>query len=395
LLTGLGRGLTGAALLLWLSGCQILFGDFSIEESAPIADPEPLGASCEPNTFRCTGEHLETCAPDRHSWERVESCPSAGACDPTAAACRACTTGEWACNGPTPQRCDAGTWIPSAACASAALCRVSTDRSVAGCSAPVCKPPGGHECRGALLLRCSEGQDRVVLADRCTSSETCDAAHADAQAAALGWGTCRESMPEPCEGDGSCTAPACAVPGEVRCVSEVLTLLEACGNARRWMPRGSGPCESQALCSAEAARCLAPACELYERRCFGQVYQICSSDLTRWVDDVTCAANEACTLTGCAPRACENDAFRCNGPSRERCVDNRWLPVHRCATAALCNDAGACDEPICGGELGDYRCQGESLEQCTRGRDGWETRPCPGGCVIDQGVPICNDVQMP
>jgi hypothetical protein len=244
------------------------------------------------------------------------------------------------------------------------------------------------------LLRCSDGQEGLVLADRCTSSATCDAPSADAQAAALGWGTCLESVPEPCEGDGSCTAPACAAPGEVRCASEYLTLLEACGNARRWTPRA--PCASQALCSVEAARCLAPACELYERRCFGQVNQICSGDLARWVDDLTCAANEVCTATGCLPRACENDDFRCNGPSLERCADNRWLPVHRCATAALCNDAGACVAPTCGRELGDYRCEGEMLQRCAPERNGWsDFRPCPGGCRIVGGVPICDDVQMP
>jgi hypothetical protein len=244
------------------------------------------------------------------------------------------------------------------------------------------------------LLRCSEAQERLVLADRCTSAATCDAAQADAQAVALGWGTCVESVPEACESDASCTSQACAAPGEVRCMSEDLTLLQACGNAQRWTAHGA--CATQALCSAEVARCLAPACEPYERRCFGQVNQICSADLSRWVDDLTCAAHELCTPAGCAPAVCTNDGFRCNGPSLERCSDNRWVAVHRCATAALCNAAGSCAEPECGAELGDYRCQRDSLEQCAPGRDGWNFfKDCPGGCRIESGVPICNDAQMP
>jgi hypothetical protein len=391
LATASGRGLFGAALLLLLSSCQLLFGDFELDESRPAPSFGPLGTGCEPNTFRCVGERLETCAPDRTSYELVESCSSAALCDPTAAACRPCTPGEWACNGATPASCDsAGQWVPGVSCASAALCRVSPARTSAACIAPSCDYPGAHDCRGDLLLRCAEGLDRLVLADRCTSAATCDPALADAQAATSGWGTCVESLPEACESDGSCTQPSCEATGAVRCVAEDLTLLEACGNAGRWTTRAA--CDAAALCSEDAARCLEPACSVGETRCLGQVHQTCSSDRTRWVSDRTCASNQLCVPTGCAPATCTSDTFRCNGPSLERCADNRWVAMNRCATAALCSVTGACLEPMCGGELGDFRCRGSSLEQCAAGRDAWtDFRYCAGGCRIEGGVPICDD----
>ncbi len=389
--TAPGRGLFGAAVLFLVPSCQLLFGDFELDESRPAPAPSPVGTSCEPNTFRCEGERLETCAPDRGSYELVASCGGAQLCDPTAAACRACIPGEWACNAAIPLSCDgAGQWVAGVSCASAALCRVSSARTSATCIPPSCAYPGAHECRGDLLLRCAEAQDRLVLADRCASDATCDAALADAQAAATGWGTCVQSAPEACESDGSCTQPSCGAAGEVRCVAEDLTLLEACSNALRWTTRSA--CAAESLCSEDAARCLTPACAAGETRCLGQVHQTCSGDLSRWVNGRTCAANEVCVPTGCAPATCLGDTFRCNGPSLERCSDNRWVPVHRCATAALCSIAGTCAEPICGGELGDFRCRGASLEQCAPGRDLWtDFRYCAGGCRIDGGVPICDD----
>jgi hypothetical protein len=388
--TALRRGLLGAALVLSVSSCQLLFGDFELEQ-APAVEPAPLRNACEPNAFRCNAARLETCAPDRGAYALVADCGTTDLCDPTAAACRACTPGEWACNGATPMSCDSGgRWISSAPCASAALCRVAADRTLADCTPPTCAVPGAHECRGELLLRCSDAQDRLELADRCTSAATCDAAKADAQAAVSGWGTCVESAPEPCESDASCTGEACSTPGEVRCVTDDGTLFEACGNAGRWTTRSA--CATEGLCSAEARRCLAPACEVGEQRCLGQVHQTCASDLSRWIDDETCKNGTICVLTGCAEASCTNDTFRCNGPSLERCASNQWIPVHRCATATLCSIAGTCGVPKCGAELGDFHCNGTSLEQCAPGRDRWtDFRYCPGGCRLESGVPICDE----
>jgi hypothetical protein len=241
------------------------------------------------------------------------------------------------------------------------------------------------------LLRCNAGLDGFTLVDRCTSAATCDAAAADAQAADVGAGTCVESVPESCDpGLGTCETESCALAGLLRCVRGDLTVLERCGNDGRWTV--SEACATGALCSETAGRCLAPACDLGEARCLGQVFQRCSDDLTRWLDADHCGPSESCTATGCSSEPCVEAAPRCNGPSLEVCTNGRFEPRQRCATAALCDGvAGTCGEPACGAELGDYRCTGTSLERCVPGRTGWaDFRYCPGGCAIESGVPVCK-----
>jgi hypothetical protein len=451
----------GASMLVVASGCQVVLGDFAVDDAKPVA--AVLGDVCEPDAVRCTGERLETCSPDRQAWDLRELCASADQCDPGAAACRACTPGEWACSDSTLESCDATQhWQVQATCSSPELCSVKADRTAGSCGQLVCDP-GAHRCDGNRLLRCTSGGEKLTLVERCASAELCDAASADAQATqagrggclppACGLGTfacdgatlerCRDDQtdwqplatcadaascnplagncssctpgdqvcsgadllrcgaagfelvatcgaPELCDsGAGRCQPPECHAIGAVRCVTiKDLTSLEECGPDGRWTAREA--CETSALCSASAARCLAPACQLGATRCLGAVHQVCSEDLTRWVADQTCVSGQTCTPAGCEPAGCVEGDYRCNLASLERCVAGAWVAQNRCATAALCNvGTRQCDEPLCGDELGDFECKNQILRQCTPGREAWtEFLTCTGQRPVCDADPV-------
>src|SRR6187399_3237863 len=119
-------------------GCQAILGDFAIvpESNEPQSG---LGTACEPSELRCDGPTLEACAADRRGFTALMECASAGQCDASAGACRACFPGEAACNGGIQQVCNVSRELEFVGdCTSAALCRLAGDRSSASCSSAVC-----------------------------------------------------------------------------------------------------------------------------------------------------------------------------------------------------------------------------------------------------------------
>jgi hypothetical protein len=107
------------------------------------------------------------------------------------------------------------------------------------------------------------------------------------------------------------------------------------------------------------------ACSVGQTRCFGNSFERCSNDLLGWQVVEQCADNETCSLDGCQSQACSPGAFRCNDVYLEQCTDAGWQRQNRCATRALCNaENGVCDQPMCGGTLGDFNCLGQSLQKC-------------------------------
>ena len=336
--------------------CQVAADRRSGSCRTPACDP--------PGALRCDGAKLERCAEGRDRWEPLALCATPELCDPAAAsqaqatgqppACRtpACEGGGFSCNGATLQQCGPGRerFVDVAACGAPELCSAARE-SCGACT------PGEVECNGRELRRCGEAALWEPVAV-CASTAHCNA------------------------GAARCEQPQCSEPGRMRC-SVDLPLLEECSDELTWKQRAV--CANAALCSAEAGRCLPPACSVGETRCRGYAYQRCSDDRTRFVDVETCSASEICDVArGCAPGPCEDGSVRCNGARLERCAGGAYRPELVCATAALCDPAAGCQEPVCGGALPAFECRGAILRECPPSRDRWiEFLTCPEGSICD------------
>lgn len=66
-------------------------------------------ATCIPNEFRCTGVHLERCAEDGQSYEKVKDCENAALCKASLGECTeaACVADKYVCEGDVLQKCKA------------------------------------------------------------------------------------------------------------------------------------------------------------------------------------------------------------------------------------------------------------------------------------------------
>lgn len=348
----------------------VLKGDRSLATCSP--------AACNPGDFWCDGNRLRTCAPERDHWTLVARCASAALCDKASAADQVahggaptcltplCLPGTFACDGATPQRCsaDQNAWEPLAPCADPASCN-ATDGS---CNPA---PDGTFACSGADLAQ--KKADGFATLEHCDSPFLCDPAV------------------------GQCRASDCGAPGTLRCNTTQLTL-EECAPDGSWVAREV--CDSAALCSVAERRCFRAACAVGGTRCVGQDFQVCSDDLTHWQTQTTCSDDETCGEGGCEQQAGCTGGARCVETSAEVCSGGRWLPRLRCPTAGLCVKAsGICNEPMCGGPLGDSLCTSdERLLTCPPDRTKWNTAmPCVAPtafCDPDPraggGAPMCT-----
>ncbi len=384
------RRLFGATILLLSTGCQLVLGDFTLEGTP--STPVELGSACAPNTYRCTDNHLETCAPNRSEWTSVADCASADDCDPTAGTCRTCAFGEFACNGATLQTCDAsGHWQTQATCDSAELCHVAVDRKSgtappkSECAPSPCPPGDGHSCMGNRLERCSKGRDQLLLVDRCGSAALCDVAKADAQTAAGELGTCQPT---------SCHFGQFACDGAT---------LERCNDDQNgWTPLAT--CPDAGSCNPLSGDCTP--CSSGDTACSGRDLLRCGTDGFSRV--TTCTAVELCNA---AQGRCDKPA--CSVPGTVRCVsgeptqleecgnDLRWSTREACASAALCSETERrCLPPACG--PGETRCVAQDLQDCSADASHWAlNRTCapnevcdPSGCLpapCTEGSTRCNE----
>ena len=339
-----------------------------------------VSAICQPGAFLCDGNRLRTCAPEGDHWTLVARCASGPLCDEDSAAEQAargvaptclaplCLPGTFACDGATPERCNAdqNAWEPLAPCADAASCN-ATDGS--------CTPAfdGTVACSGRDLVRKSATGFATI--EQCDSPFLCDAAV------------------------GECKTSDCGAQGTLRCNKE-LPNLEECAPDGTWVVREV--CGARALCSVTERRCFPAACTPDGTRCVGQTFQVCSADLTHWETQTTCPDGWSCGSTGCVMGGCTNGT-RCVETSAETCSEGLWVPRNRCATAGLCDQgSGTCGDPMCGGPLGEYQCTSdERLMACPPDRKQWNTAPpcaaatpyCDADPPAGGGGPICNVCQ--
>jgi len=348
------RLLLGASLLVASSGCQVLLGDFAVDDPQPTA-PAALGEACDPDAVRCNGDLLETCSSDRRGWQALGRCANADQCDPGAAACRPCTAGEFACNGAALESCDAlQRWQPAGACESPELCQVSADRGSGACLAPVCQTPGALECDGNRLVRCSRGRERLTLVERCASPELCDADRANADEEKTGRGTC---------------VPATCLLGTFACDGAALSRCR--DDQSGWEPVET--CADAQSCNPRTGTCAA--CSPPDTACSGVSLLRCAASGFELV--ATCDAPELCD-----PAAGRCNQTECHSPGAVRCVtgdltsleecgnDGRWAVREACATRALCSESAAhCLAPAC--QSGDGRCVGAVHQSCAPDLTRW------------------------
>jgi hypothetical protein len=378
------RRVIGASMLLFVTGCQLVFGDFMLERS-----PAPLGDSCLPDTFRCTGERLEVCSDDRQSWALVEQCEDADHCDPAAPACRECAQDQWACNGALLESCDgAGHWqTQPAPCESADLCTVATDRGSAACRTPACPQAGAYSCDENRLLRCSPDLDQLVLVDRCGSRMLCDATKAQAQAQ----GGVR----------GTCVPPVCLA-GTFAC--DGATLERCRDDETDWEVLAT--CSDATSCNPLAGACTP--CMPGDTACSGAELWVCGA--SGFAKAATCATPELCdpVAGACEPPGCAKPgAVRCvnsDVTELEECGnDGRWAVRDACASRPLCSEsAGACLPPACG--PGDARCLGQVRQKCSGDLTHWvDGETCSDGLSCDpdgchtgctEGTYRCDDSML-
>lgn len=367
------RWLRGALLVAFGSGCQVVLGDFSVDTSeAPVV----LMTECRPNAYHCEGATLRICADDRSGYRVLEECASADECDPTAGACRPCTTGDFACNENLLLRCAAGSWTSAGECESIELCQVGLNRREGRCRPAMCVP-GAVQCRDGAFERCSPSGERWELVERCAAAENCIAEPAEEAGC----------LPAACEGE-DCPPSECEV-GRLRCDPLTRLALQRCDSSGRFVTQEA--CAASSLCRDDLGACLPPACERNEKRCLGQKYQTCRGDRAWFQTTRECAADQTCDpAVGCVRGTCTDGAQRCNDAAFERCVDGAWAPQQICITKDLCDASTGCQEPECGGALPSFRCvEGEVIQQCASGRHLWEEIGyCPGQrCVPER--PFC------
>jgi hypothetical protein len=380
-------------LVLVISGCQELFGDFSVSDTVTPA----LGPRiCDSREYRCNGALLERCRDDRTDWELSARCESSDQCNLNSESCRVCTPGEYGCFDAGLWQCTAaGTWDPVQTCASKELCSVSQDvgRTSGRCIPPVCAA-GSFDCHGPQLLRCAEGshrwepvalcatpevcRDTVNSADettvRCLASE-CQPDEYSCEGSVLkrcnparnGWDTVQD-----CGSAANCSVEkrACAActSGDVECNRGEL---RECAGSGEWSQLAV--CDAPALCDASNRECKPAECAARGlTRCVNESplteLQECAADLT-WRVVAACVSPSLCVAEErrCVPQGCRPGETRCVGDALQRCAPDLsgFVTASVCA-AGTCNaESGSCGA-VC--TAGSYRCNDVHLEQCVDGR---------------------------
>jgi hypothetical protein len=380
-------------MLLASTGCQVILGDFTLDQ-APSETAAELGDACDPNAYQCAGNELQTCSPDRQAFTAVAECMDADHCDPAAGACRACTPGDVACNGPVLETCGVtGQWQSGTTCATAALCSVAVDRRSGSCAPSPCGQ-GEHTCSGNRLLRCSSGHDALSFVDRCASAALCDPVKADDQVARGGRGTCQPphcligqfacdgATLKRCNDDlnGWVTLTTCGDATSCNPMTGSCAPCNvgdtACSGAELWRCAATGfakveNCAAPELCNASAGECDKPTCSAPGAvRCVkGELNKLeeCGNDL-RWAVREVCASGVLCSETAarCLPPACESDETRCEGQQHQSCSGDlsQWVVDQTCAPDETCDPSGCLPNPCVEGSV---RCNDVALERCVSG----------------------------
>jgi hypothetical protein len=360
---------------------------------------------CAPGEHRCDGQKLEVCNTALTGFDLVSTCNAGQICDAPNQQCDVCSPNDVDCNGDRFVRCSAngqqqteqacGSGLCSSLgnvgclrCPEAGAFRCDNQGSLFQCSANQaqenqlevcrtpqlcraelgrcleCDPSGSSRCEGAEVRTCSEQNVE-------TTSQVCESA-----------ALCRPSGPS----SVSCGSSACTVPFQCTVAGEVL----ACNQGRTGYEAQSPRvfCDNPSLCDASEG-CRAPACAPAERRCAGQVVEICNDALTGFRAFQTCDAPAGLTCesgdAGTASCACT--------PNSHHCVVGRGLVECDGSGASLSDVTGDAEcvgsaRVSCNGaELLQNQCQsaahcsagsGESCAECVRDAECDDSAFCTG-----------------
>jgi hypothetical protein len=199
-------GILTAALTF---GCQILFGDFSVEDDQGEGGAsESLGGSgpgsCVEGRTRCDGANLLRC--DGESFVLESTCADANHCDETGGTCRSCLEGQTRCGDAALEECSEsgeGYVVVQACTGDTPLCDPVLLRCVA-CTR------GAARCTNGQLESCNDARQWTLTA--CANG--CEDVTGDAD-------YCRQCT-EP--GSASCTTEG----NLITCSEAYLWLTEVC-----------------------------------------------------------------------------------------------------------------------------------------------------------------------
>ena len=382
--------------------------------------------SCRPcalNDLQCNGAQLLRCNASA-GWDPVETCASAELCqeskalDNTACLAPVCAAGTVSCHKAELLRCGQGgdRFESAGTCETPALCvQTATNNAQAErCDPPACQPEE-YSCDGSLLRRCNAGRTGWDTVLDCGSTWSCSASAKTCQPCTVGATECNHGDLRRCDANGewsvtqtcdtpalcdpstlSCRTSGCAEVGERRCLAVGgVSELQECGPTKDWVLLDT--CATAELCDPEHRECEAEGCRPGEVRCLGDALQACNSDQTTFVTIDVCSPG-GCSPLGfgsCSAAPCSSGSYRCNNLHFEECVDGVWQHRERCLTQELCHPGPTepgCREPVCGGVLGQYRCQTANLSICAEGRNDWEyVVGCRSQPDCDPGPAIPSD----
>ncbi|HEU4579981.1 MAG TPA: hypothetical protein VFS67_17095 [Polyangiaceae bacterium] len=420
-------------LALGFAACAQMLGDVEIAgQETRIGGIRPGDAGppikeviCELGTTRCQDRLLQLCTDEGTAWVTWQACATAALCEAsdlsTVAACIAptCSVEQMSCAGPVLRLCneDRNGWTTFDTCQTAGHC----DAGKRQCLPAPCQP-GDRRCNEGQLERCRDDQTDWEKLDECASNEICEATLAGATLGnAEGGVMTAETVPpqiplggDP-EGPIECLAPACLA-REVRC--DGVRLL-ACNEGLTGFDVAE-ECATPVLCDASIAysgirgspRCVRPKCEVGQHRCSDTgVLEICNQDRTDFQAIEECIGPPFCSAVaadngqpGCRDAPCESGEMQCNGPTIQRCSEDRtrFDPVVTCETSGLCNDDNSrnafCAPPVCQrGPLSgtEFRCQGPVLQRCNDQHTGYDTlNTCATAGLCNAGLGF-NGCQAP
>jgi hypothetical protein len=380
-----GKVLRLGLSLLFVTSCQIAFGDFEFDLSK-------LAVSCLSSATRCKEGKIQTCV-NGNEWRLVADCGSPDRCNLNQLKCQSCQPGSYQCNDAQPQICGSDSkWSEAmlAPCASAALCKVGDDASTVSCTPPGCPADGELQCVGDHLQRCPPSLVAWEDIELCASAALCDVDAAKAQVAAHGFSTC--------------LVPACS-PGQFNCDS---------GSPQPCKADRTGWSDAVASCNGtcNVAKGDCSPCTPGGYTCSGRELSLCSAEQT-WSHVASCSSalscNSAPEMEACDPPICAAGEFRCNNLSTlERCRSDggKWEFVEQCVNRRLCDpNATRCLVPACT-VAGATRCKGDEFQVCRDNFTGWDqkmlcapTESCDPltGCLplpCSEGAYRCNDVAL-
>jgi hypothetical protein len=272
-------------LLTLAAGCQLVAGDFTIDDAA----------SCAEGTVQCVGNVLKRCNSELDAMVDAAVCASEALCDAKAGACQTavCEPGERRCQAAELQLCN-GTrdgWLTFETCPTAGHCSTLAG----GCTGAPCEP-GKLQCNEAVLEYCKDDQSGWGEHSTCASAALCD------------------------EVAGKCHDPC--TPGEFQCLGEQLQI---CRPTLDWAT--SQVCESDALCDASGGTCRQGGCSTPGVfRCSETgILERCPDDLTAWTFFQACESAAHCdAVTGtCMDEPCTTGQYQCNGATLEVCNAER------------------------------------------------------------------------